>query len=163
MRTLSDGLPRSVLDLHLHVRGRSRTLRNPCAERVVSFPGHPGQVSQVMPDSIHPCMDGLGLTLGGVEGPFGDHCCRGGRPPGWCGREGLPGGSLVGVPPRCPLPRRGSTHRRPRSRRPRASPRALPDATVELIIGCRRDLIGQGLDGGPDTIAGSSSTAMASG
>ena len=41
----------------------------------------------------------------------------------------------------------------PRSRRPKTSPRALPDATVELIIGCRRDLIGQGLDGGPDTIA----------
>jgi transposase InsO family protein len=41
----------------------------------------------------------------------------------------------------------------PRSRRPKTSPRALPDATVELIIGCRCDLIGQGLDGGPDTIA----------
>jgi transposase InsO family protein len=41
----------------------------------------------------------------------------------------------------------------PRSRRPKTSPRALPDGTVNLIIGYRRDLTGQGLDAGPDTIA----------
>jgi transposase InsO family protein len=41
----------------------------------------------------------------------------------------------------------------PRSRRPRASPRAIPDATVSLITKLRKDLAGQGLDAGPDTIA----------
>jgi transposase InsO family protein len=39
-----------------------------------------------------------------------------------------------------------------RSRRPKSSPRALPEATVELIVELRKDLAGQGLDAGPDTI-----------
>jgi transposase len=41
----------------------------------------------------------------------------------------------------------------PRSRRPRTSPRAIPDITVELIMRLRKELAGQGLDAGPDTIA----------
>jgi transposase InsO family protein len=41
----------------------------------------------------------------------------------------------------------------PRSRRPENSPRAIPDATVDLIIKLRKDLAGQGLDAGPQTIA----------
>ena len=41
----------------------------------------------------------------------------------------------------------------PQSRRPRASPRAIPEATVSLIIELRKDLAGQGLDAGPATIA----------
>ena len=41
----------------------------------------------------------------------------------------------------------------PRSRRPHASPSALPPATVDLIIRLRRQLAGQGLDAGPHTIA----------
>ncbi len=36
----------------------------------------------------------------------------------------------------------------PRSRRPRSSPRAIPDATVELIVGLRKDPAGRGLDAG---------------
>jgi transposase InsO family protein len=40
----------------------------------------------------------------------------------------------------------------PRSRRPATSPRALADETVELIVRLRKDLAGQGLDAGPDTI-----------
>jgi transposase InsO family protein len=40
-----------------------------------------------------------------------------------------------------------------RSRRPRRSPAALADATVELVIGLRRQLVGEGLDAGPETIA----------
>lgn len=40
----------------------------------------------------------------------------------------------------------------PRSRRPKTSPRALPDATVALIIALRKELAGQGLEAGPDTI-----------
>jgi hypothetical protein len=40
----------------------------------------------------------------------------------------------------------------PRSRRPETSPRAIPDATVSLITGLRKDLAGQGLDAGPHTI-----------
>ena len=41
----------------------------------------------------------------------------------------------------------------PRSRRPRTSPRAIPDAAVSLISELRKDLAGQGLDAGPHTIA----------
>jgi transposase len=41
----------------------------------------------------------------------------------------------------------------PRSRRPRTSPTAIDERTVELITELRKDLAGQGLDAGPDTIA----------
>jgi len=41
----------------------------------------------------------------------------------------------------------------PRSRRPKTSPRALPAATVALIVQLRKELAGQGLDAGPQTIA----------
>jgi transposase InsO family protein len=41
----------------------------------------------------------------------------------------------------------------PRSRRPRNSPRAIPESTVSLVIELRKDLAGQGLDAGPQTIA----------
>jgi transposase InsO family protein len=41
----------------------------------------------------------------------------------------------------------------PLSRRPRTSPRAVPDHTVELIVRLRKELAGQGLDAGPETIA----------
>ena len=41
----------------------------------------------------------------------------------------------------------------PRSRRPHSQPTALPPSTVELIIGLRHQLTGQGLDAGPHTIA----------
>jgi transposase InsO family protein len=46
----------------------------------------------------------------------------------------------------------GDTAFEPRSRRPKTSPRALAESTVELIIELRKDLEGQGLDAGPDTI-----------
>jgi transposase InsO family protein len=39
-----------------------------------------------------------------------------------------------------------------RSRRPKTSPRALAESTIELIIELRKDLEGQGLDAGPGTI-----------
>ena len=41
----------------------------------------------------------------------------------------------------------------PRSRRPKSSPRATGPGTVELIITLRKELSGQGLDAGPQTIA----------
>jgi transposase InsO family protein len=41
----------------------------------------------------------------------------------------------------------------PRSRRPRTSPTAVSDEVVELIIRLRKELAGQGLDAGPQTIA----------
>ena len=41
----------------------------------------------------------------------------------------------------------------PRSRRPRASPSAIPGDTVELVARLRKELAGQGLDAGPHTIA----------
>ena len=37
----------------------------------------------------------------------------------------------------------------PRSRRPKSSPGAIPDATAGLITGLRKDLSGPGLDAGP--------------
>src|SRR3984885_6377484 len=40
----------------------------------------------------------------------------------------------------------------PRSRRPKASPRATSPDTVELIVTLRKELAGQGLDAGPQTI-----------
>jgi transposase InsO family protein len=41
----------------------------------------------------------------------------------------------------------------PRSRRPHSQPRAIPAATVALILRLRRQLTRQGLDAGPQTIA----------
>jgi transposase len=41
----------------------------------------------------------------------------------------------------------------PRSRRPKTSPRATAADTVELITRLRKELAGQGLDAGPQTIA----------
>jgi transposase InsO family protein len=41
----------------------------------------------------------------------------------------------------------------PRSRRPRTSPNALPEPTVALILTLRAELVSQGLDAGPHTIA----------
>ncbi|TWD80608.1 transposase [Kribbella amoyensis] len=41
----------------------------------------------------------------------------------------------------------------PRSRRPKTSPTAIPQSTVDLIITVRKQLIESGLDAGPDTIA----------
>jgi transposase InsO family protein len=41
----------------------------------------------------------------------------------------------------------------PRSRRPRTSPPATGPGTVELIVRLRKELAGQGLDAGPQTIA----------
>ncbi len=41
----------------------------------------------------------------------------------------------------------------PRSRRPRTSPGAISGEAVELIVALRKELSGQGLDAGPDTIA----------
>jgi transposase InsO family protein len=41
----------------------------------------------------------------------------------------------------------------PRSRRPKTSPSAISPDTVELITRLRKDLAGQGLDAGPQTIA----------
>jgi transposase InsO family protein len=40
----------------------------------------------------------------------------------------------------------------PRSRRPKRSPAATADEVVELVVRLRKDLTGQGLDAGPDTI-----------
>jgi Homeodomain-like domain len=41
----------------------------------------------------------------------------------------------------------------PRSRRPKTSPTAISDDTADLIIRLRKELSGQGLDAGPQTIA----------
>jgi transposase InsO family protein len=41
----------------------------------------------------------------------------------------------------------------PRSRRPKSSPRAIAEGTAALIVELRKELAGQGLDAGPQTIA----------
>jgi len=41
----------------------------------------------------------------------------------------------------------------PRSRRPKTSPNAISDGTAGLIVTLRKELAGQGLDAGPQTIA----------
>jgi hypothetical protein len=41
----------------------------------------------------------------------------------------------------------------PRSRRPKSSPSVTAPAIVELIVRLRKELAGQGLDAGPQTIA----------
>jgi transposase InsO family protein len=41
----------------------------------------------------------------------------------------------------------------PRSRRPKTSPNAISEEVIELIVALRKELAGQGLDAGPDTIA----------
>ncbi len=41
----------------------------------------------------------------------------------------------------------------PRSRRPKTSPTAISDDAADLIVRLRKDLAGQGLDAGPQTIA----------
>jgi transposase InsO family protein len=51
------------------------------------------------------------------------------------------------------LPGRGEAAFEPRSRRPKTSPTAISDDATDLIIGLRKDLAGQGLDAGPQTIA----------
>jgi transposase InsO family protein len=40
----------------------------------------------------------------------------------------------------------------PRSRRPKTSPNAISDHTADLIVRLRKELAGQGLDAGPETI-----------
>jgi len=40
----------------------------------------------------------------------------------------------------------------PRSRRPKTSPNSISADTVELIVALRKELAGQGLDAGPETI-----------
>src|SRR3954471_17960458 len=47
----------------------------------------------------------------------------------------------------------GDTALEPRSRRPKTSPTATPQSTVDLIVLIRKQLAESGLDAGPDTIA----------
>jgi len=47
----------------------------------------------------------------------------------------------------------GDTALEPRSRRPKTSPKAIPQTTVDLIVLIRKHLTEAGLDAGPDTIA----------
>ena len=47
----------------------------------------------------------------------------------------------------------GDTAFEPRSRRPKTTPTAIAPAVIERIIEVRRQLVAEGLDGGPDTIA----------
>ena len=48
----------------------------------------------------------------------------------------------------------------PRSGRPKASPAAISDATLELIVRLREELAGQGLDAGPHTIGATGAVTL---
>jgi hypothetical protein len=50
----------------------------------------------------------------------------------------------------------GNAAFKPRSRRPRSSPRALSDTTIELIVAIRDRLVAAGQDAGADTFKFSS-------
>ena len=49
--------------------------------------------------------------------------------------------------------REGDAAFEPRSRRPKTNPTATPQATVDLVITIRKQLVESGLDAGPDTLA----------
>jgi transposase-like protein len=51
----------------------------------------------------------------------------------------------------------------PRSRRPKSSPRAIPEATADLIVRLRKELAGQGLDAGRTPSAGTCAITTSSG
>ena len=114
---------------------------------------HPGQL---------PGVTGVAAGLAGrwlsrsrdVESPAGHHGRHGREAPGQRGSPHLRGGPVVDLCAAGPLPRaEGEAAFEPRSRRPKTSPRAIPDAAVSLITEMRKDLAGQGLDAGPHTIA----------
>jgi hypothetical protein len=69
--------------------------------------GHPGRVSPDMADRYPQRGGGVDLTLAGVEGSVGHHCCRRGGPLAAGGRHHLRGVPLVGLRARRPAPGRG--------------------------------------------------------
>jgi transposase InsO family protein len=87
-----------------------------------------------------------------VEGASCHHrCCHRGRSQGEVARAyGVSQGWVSRLAARYRA--EGEAAFEPRSRRPQTSPHAISDATVELIIRLRKELAGQGLDAGPDTI-----------
>jgi transposase InsO family protein len=93
-----------------------------------------------------------GVSLGGVQGAAGDHGGGGGRAVSIevARAYGLSPGWVSKLVARYRVEEDAAFE--PRSRRPKTSPRALATSTVELIIELRKDLEGQGLDAGPDTI-----------
>ena len=58
----------------------------------------------------------------------------------------------MGVPAGRPVPVEGEAAFEPRSRRPKTSLNAISGATADLIITLRKELAGQGLGAGPDTV-----------
>ena len=60
--------------------------------------------------------------------------------------------SGVGVSDHGPLPGRGCGAFEPRSRRPKSSPRAVPEPVVAAVLAERDRLVASGHDAGPETI-----------
>ena len=90
--------------------------------------------------------------IGDVKGPSGHHrCCHRG-PQAGRGRPHLR--HLESWVSKLVARYRveGETALEPKSRRPKTSPTAISDQTADLIVQLRKDLAGQGLDAGPDTI-----------
>ena len=57
--------------------------------------------------------------------------------------------------------REGEAAFEPRSRRPHTSPTRLPQSSIDLIVELREKLTSNGLDNGPETIAGTWTTTTA--
>ena len=111
-------------------------------------------MSQVMADTIHHVRGWCDLTFGGVESSSGHHCCRrrgGRRAADVAAAYGVARSWVYELVARYRA--EGEAAFEPRSRRPRTSPTAIADSTVELIVELRRQLSAQGLDAGADTIA----------
>ena len=96
--------------------------------------------------------DGRARAGRDVESPTCHHCCHCREGP--AARSPAPTGSpRLGLRAGGPVPGRGRGGiRAPVAGGPKTSPAAISDDTVDLIVGLRKELAGQGLDAGPDTI-----------
>ena len=100
----------------------------------------------------HDMEDSAAGTCRDVESAACHQCCHYREAPGPRGGPQLRGRPVLGLPTARTLRAEGESAFEPRPRRPRTSPGAISDHAVELIIGLRKELTGQGLDAGPHTI-----------
>jgi hypothetical protein len=96
--------------------------------------------------------DGWARACRDVESPACHHCCHCREAAGERGRPHLRRRPVLDYALLARYRAEGEAAFEPRPRRPRTSPTAIAEATVELIIALRKELDGQGLDAGPQTI-----------
>ncbi len=93
------------------------------------------------------------MTVSDVQSASGDHCChcRGSFQADVARAYGVSKGWVSKLVARYRA--EGETALEPRSRRPKTTPTAIAPTIIDLIIKVRRQLVTDGLDAGPDTIA----------